>query len=105
MRYDPIDSSCPGCGAKVDEKHKGDCPDWLEAINKPDWGHGPNPPVRMFTEGQIRAVMKEHQPLASHGLYCKCAWRMLRGGRIRHMTEGPKFTIDHLIDKLKGANP
>lgn len=27
------DSSCEGCGAKVDEEHSGTCPVWLEMIN------------------------------------------------------------------------
>jgi hypothetical protein len=45
---------------------------------KPDWGHGPNPPVRMFTEDQIRAAMT-----------------LLR--------IGPTLT-DHVINRLKEDN-
>lgn len=67
-----------------------------------DWGHGPNSPVPMWTEEQIRAVMDTHRP-GNEG-YCLCAWKLSRDGRLPHMKAGPEFTVDHLIEKLKEAH-
>jgi hypothetical protein len=62
-----------------------------------DWGHGPNTPVLTFTEDEIRAVMKEHEPT---DIDCECS--------CSPMTATPEkpfiyFSVDHLIDMLKEA--
>lgn len=47
-----------------------------EPDTKPDWGHGPNAPVLMFTEEQIRAVGAEHYPSGRGGfdeIACGCS--------------------------------
>ena len=32
---------------------------------KPDWGHGPNEPVQMYVEEQIRQAWEQFLPLGS----------------------------------------
>jgi hypothetical protein len=60
--------------------------------DRPDWGHGPNPPVRMWTAEQIRAVMEEHRDTTNG---CLCSWR------VGPVDRDQEFTADHLIDELE----
>lgn len=64
---------------------------------RPDWGHGPNPPVPVFTEAEVRAVLTAHPPEAhwcndgTAALYCGC-------------TVFLDWTSEHFIEKLKEAH-
>lgn len=58
-----------------------------------DWGHGPNTPVLMWTEEQIREVMNLHRPVQEGD--CLCAWQ------VHSPTPYQDFTPDHFVDKLK----
>lgn len=64
-------------------------------MSHPDWGHGQHEPVPMFTEVEIRTVMKEHGPT---DVDCECSCSPMEA-----TLEKPYvyFTDDHLIDKLK----
>jgi hypothetical protein len=62
--------------------------------DRADWGHGPYPPIPVWTEVQIRTAMDSHRP--ANGDVCMCAWMMLTTTNVNQ-----EFTVDHLIDKLK----
>jgi hypothetical protein len=88
-----VSNICTACGTVYEPKP----PKWLhcdldQAPIRPNWGHGPNQPVPMYTEAEIRTVMKRHRP-GNEG-DCVCAW----GVGADHTQE---FTVDHLLDKLK----
>lgn len=59
---------------------------------RPNWGWGSKDPVPMYTEAEIRTVMKRHRPVTEGD--CLCAW----GVGADHTQV---FDIEHLIDKLK----
>ena len=53
-----------------------------------DWGHGPNEPVQVWTDVEIRAVLD----LSGHGPH----------GRVDCIcTRGKAWDTDHIIDLLK----
>lgn len=49
------------------------------AKTKPDWGHGPNQPVRTYTVDKIEQVLRAHGPVARYdedegaNLECRCS--------------------------------
>lgn len=62
-----------------------------------DWGHGPNAPVKYWTEDQIRDVYDEHYPdpfdCDDEGIvtFCGCT----------HAQDWQQFTLEHFLDELK----
>lgn len=62
-----------------------------------DWGHGPNVPVRMYTETQIREVLVLHHETGpdqgERGGLCSC----------RYIDPGPArdWNVDHVIEQLE----
>lgn len=57
----------------------------------PDWGHGSNEPLPVWTEANIRGALKDHGP-SNDG--CSCSW----GVGADHEQQ---FDADHVIDLLK----
>jgi hypothetical protein len=70
----------------------------ISPTDKPDWGHGPNQPVKMYTEAQIRQVMEEHDVNAFIGeeecADYECGSRACRG---TYATPN----ADHIINELR----
>lgn len=75
--------------------------------NKPNWGHGPKPPVRTFTLAEIQAALRTHGPIADTydeqpELRCACSHAAAT------WPDGtPKFsfvdwTDEHFLQALKG---
>ena len=66
--------------------------------DRPDWGHGPNEPVRMWTEDQIRAALQAHHPTGDTQYddtpLCSCSTKVGLPGYI-------DWTEDHFLDYLK----
>jgi hypothetical protein len=61
---------------------------------RPDWGHGPNPPVPVFNEDEIRVLWDKHHPgdhLDDGTVLCSC---------VTDFTNN-QFTADHFIEALK----
>ena len=56
---------------------------------RPDWGS--NPPVFVYTEEEIRAVLDEHDPGVDYDVGVRCMGV--------HCTQD--WTTDHIIDELK----
>lgn len=71
-------------------------------MDRPDWGHGSNQPIPVFTEDEIRVVMKKHHPsiIMREGLCCSCSINPRVITNFNH----PPFTVDHFIAKLKEAH-
>ena len=64
-----------------------------EAANaRPDWGHGPNQPVAMYSEEEIRAAFAAHHPVPSQTMFCSC-----------HQPYPNDFDVDHLLGVLRDA--
>lgn len=67
-------------------------------MTKPDWGHGPNPPVQMFSEEEIRLVLDIHYPTvdSQYGDYSLCACSTKVG-----LAGYTDFTTEHFIERLR----
>jgi len=59
-------------------------------MTKPDWGHGPNAPVLMYTEEEIRTACDRHQPTGT-------------GSSVLPAATTPSQTADQIIAVLKQA--
>lgn len=72
----------------------------------PDWGHGPNPPVEMFTETEIRDVTRTHYPHAEveyeeNGPEVFCAGCSYLRQESPYGWHREPWDDEHLITKLK----
>jgi len=59
-------------------------------MTKPDWGHGPNAPVLMYTEEEIRTACDRHQPTGT-------------GSSVLPAATNPSQTAEQIIAVLKQA--
>lgn len=63
-RHQALDAPCRTCGHgygvhALNGCHRCGQDECTGFLGKPDWGHGPNAPIPIWTEAQIRVAMEE----------------------------------------------
>lgn len=79
-------------------------------MTRPNWGHGPNQPVSVFSPEEIAAAMYNHYPVAAveYGdngaeAFCECGFRPPSDWPLAHQDWRRTyiaFNADHLVAEL-----